>query len=207
MPLFKVDSVVLLKPKKKHAETREQYRSLKASLGRGMQLKDAVRLPPGEDPNVWIAMNTMELYNTTFLCFGIVTGTCTTRSCPKMTAGPRYEFLWTDKGTKANVSLPAPVYIDNLADWVHEQINDPAVFPPNSRAYPKTFIPTCSKILSRLFRVFAHMYHHHFDDLRRLGAEAHFNTTLKHFYFFVSEFHLVEPAALDPLAAVLSTFV
>lgn len=36
--------------------------------------------------------------------------------------------------------------------------------------FPKTFLPTVKKVLSRLFRVFVHVYIHHFDKMVALGA-------------------------------------
>ena len=36
--------------------------------------------------------------------------------------------------------------------------------------FPKTFIPICKKILTRLYRVFVHIYIHHFDKLLASGA-------------------------------------
>ena len=66
--------------------------------------------------------------------------------------------------------------------------------------FPKTFIPICKKILSRLFRVFVHVYIHHFNTIKSLGVEAHVNTCYKHFYYFVTEFNLVPSKELEPLA-------
>jgi len=40
-------------------------------------------------------------------------------------------------------------------------------------------------ILKRLFRVYAHIYHQHFDAVMQLQEEAHLNTSFKHFIFFV----------------------
>ena len=40
-------------------------------------------------------------------------------------------------------------------------------------------------ILKRLFRVYAHIYHQHFDPVIQLQEEAHLNTSFKHFIFFV----------------------
>jgi len=53
------------------------------------------------------------------------------------------------------------------------------------------------KILSRLFRVFVHVYIHHFDRVSQMGAEAHVNTCYKHFYYFVTEFHLTDHKELE----------
>ena len=36
--------------------------------------------------------------------------------------------------------------------------------------FPKTFVPLCRKILTRLFRVFVHVYIHHFDRIVAIGA-------------------------------------
>ena len=71
-------------------------------------------------------------------------------------------------------------------------------------------------IFKRMFRVYAHIYHCHFEQVRLLnlsvalisvvglglllhfylqvvsmGAEAHLNTCFKHFVYFVMEFDLV----------------
>jgi hypothetical protein len=40
-------------------------------------------------------------------------------------------------------------------------------------------------IFKRLFRVYAHIYHSHFQKIVGLGAEAHLNTCFKHFIYFV----------------------
>ena len=53
-----------------------------------------------------------------------------------------------------------------------------------------------------MFRVFVHVYIHHFDrilELKNLKAEAHGNTLFRHFYFFVKEFQLIEDKELEPL--------
>lgn len=44
-------------------------------------------------------------------------------------------------------------------------------------------------ILKRLFRVYAHIYHQHFDSVMQLQEEAHLNTSFKHFIFFVQVKH------------------
>lgn len=57
------------------------------------------------------------------------------------------------------------------------------------------------KILSRLFRVFVHVYIHHFDRIAQMGSEAHVNTCYKHFYYFVREFGLIDTKELEPLVS------
>ena len=36
--------------------------------------------------------------------------------------------------------------------------------------FPKNFVNVCKKILTRLYRVFVHVYIHHFDKLVEIGA-------------------------------------
>ena len=55
------------------------------------------------------------------------------------------------------------------------------------------------QILTRLYRDFVHVYVHHFDRLMSIGAEPHVNTCYKHFYYFVTEFSLINDKEFEPL--------
>ena len=57
-----------------------------------------------------------------------------------------------------------------------------------------------------LLRVYAHMYHMHFQRFIELQAEAHLNTSFKHFIFFVQEFNLIDKKELAPLEELIETF-
>ncbi|KAL7835148.1 hypothetical protein SRHO_G00293950 [Serrasalmus rhombeus] len=70
--------------------------------------------------------------------------------------------------------------------------------------FPKNFIQICKKILCRLFRVFVHVYIHHFDRIIVMGAEAHVNTCYKHFYYFCTELNLIDRKELEPLKEMTS---
>lgn len=58
-------------------------------------------------------------------------------------------------------------------------------------------------IFTRLFRIFAIVYYHHFTALEGIGAVSHLNTSFKHFMFFVWEFDLVADAEQEALAEIL----
>jgi len=58
-------------------------------------------------------------------------------------------------------------------------------------------------IFKRLFRVYAHMYHSHFQHILALGLEYHLNTCFKHFIYFIDEFKLVDERELAPLAELI----
>ncbi|MQL98972.1 hypothetical protein Taro_031684 [Colocasia esculenta] len=58
-------------------------RHIDATLGSG-NLKEAVRLPPGENFNEWLAVNTIDFFNQVNLLYGTLIEFCTPSSCPTM---------------------------------------------------------------------------------------------------------------------------
>ena len=77
------------------------------------------------------------------------------------------------------------------------------IFPQRpEQPFPRTFQDTVRTIFKRLFRVFAHIYHSHWDVTVSLGAEAHLNTCFKHFMYFTHAFTLIDKKELAPLAGV-----
>lgn len=70
-------------------------RHIEATLGSG-NLMDAVRLPPGEDLNEWLAVNTVDFYNALSVLYSTLDEFCTCLACEVMTAGCKYEYLWAD---------------------------------------------------------------------------------------------------------------
>jgi hypothetical protein len=213
------------KPKKKFAHGTIRYSLHKqacASLNSGINLRGAVKLPEGEDLNDWIAVHVVDFFNRINLIYGTISDYCTAQSCPTMSGGPRFEYLWADGDKyKKPTPLPAKEYISHLMDWIEMQINNQALFPCTSDLpFPKNFDKHCSKILARLHRVFVHVYIHHFQNIVTIAAvsckmrsfivyvlwfqEAHVNTCYKHFYYFVTEFDLVSQKELEPLAVMAS---
>lgn len=81
--------------------------------------------------------------------------------------GPRFAFLLPS--TRANLSQ------------LHPTFPNPQIGVP----FPKNFLSVDKTILKRLFRVYAHMYHSHFNRVVDLGEEPHLNTSFKHFIYFV----------------------
>eukprot|EP00117_Sycon_ciliatum_P043799 scpid94957/ scgid31666/ MOB kinase activator 3A; MOB-LAK; Mob1 homolog 2A; Mps one binder kinase activator-like 2A len=192
------------RPKKKFEPgtlRHDLHKKAKASLHAGLDLKQSVDLPPGEDPSDWIAVHVVDFFNRINLIYGTVCEFCTESTCPVMSGGPKYEYMWADGDKfKKPTKLPAPRYIHFLMEWIERQINDTDLFPIEvGTPFPKNFLPTSKKILTRLFRVFVHVYIHHFDKLQMIGAEAHINTCFKHFVYFTRRFKLVDEKELEPL--------
>jgi MOB kinase activator 1 len=57
---------------------------------------------------------------------------CTSKSCPEMTAGPKYSYLWADDKQTDPISLPAKEYIHTLLEWVLRLYKDEKIFPPKT---------------------------------------------------------------------------
>ena len=91
--------------------------------------------------------------------------------------------------------------------WVENQIHNEHLFPQDiDQKFPSNFINVIKIIFKRLFRVYAHIYHAHFSHIMNLEAEAHLNTSFKHFVYFIDEFALVEPKELAPLNELIEEF-
>ncbi|XP_029776743.1 MOB kinase activator 3B isoform X1 [Suricata suricatta] len=179
----------------------ELHKRAQASLNSGVDLKAAVQLPSGEDQNDWVAVHVVDFFNRINLIYGTICEFCTEQTCPVMSGGPKYEYRWQDDlKYKKPTALPAPQYMNLLMDWIEVQINNEDIFPTCVGVpFPKNFLQICKKILCRLFRVFVHVYIHHFDRVIVMGAEAHVNTCYKHFYYFVTEMNLIDRKELEPL--------
>ena len=48
-----------------------------------------MRLPPGEDLNEWLAVNTVDFYNAISVLYSTLDECCTAITCPIMSAGPK----------------------------------------------------------------------------------------------------------------------
>ncbi|XP_071702699.1 MOB kinase activator-like 1A [Rutidosis leptorrhynchoides] len=179
-----------------------------ATLGSG-NLREAVRLPPGEDINEWLAVNTVDFFNQVNLLYGTLTEFCTPEICPTMTAGPKYEYRWADGvQIKKPIEVSAPKYVEFLMDWIESQLDDESIFPQRLGApFPANFRDVVKTIFKRLFRVYAHIYHTHFQKIVSLKEEAHLNTCFKHFILFTCEFSLIDKKELAPLHELIESIV
>ncbi|CAJ0567436.1 unnamed protein product, partial [Mesorhabditis spiculigera] len=132
------------------------------TLGSG-NLRDAVRLPKGEDINEWLAVNIADLSNQVCMLYGMLDTICTSSSCPKMSVqGHEYDFQDSQKQT---LHTTAPMYISYLLTGIQEQLDDETIFPSQlGKPFPADFISICEGIMCQLFRVFAHVYHAHLNE-------------------------------------------
>lgn len=111
-----------------------------------------------------------------------------------MKATDEFEYLWHDPPTYPKPTrLPAPSYVSCLLNWTSNHFSNPAIFPTHPGVpFPPDFEKTIRQIFKRLYRIYAHIYCHHYSVIRGLGLEAHLNTGFKHYVLFVEEFGLAE---------------
>lgn len=93
-------------------------------------------------------------------------------------------------------------------DWIESQLDDETIFPQKLGApFPSNFRDVVKTIFKRLFRVYAHIYHSHFQKIVSLKEEAHLNTCFKHFVLFTWEFRLIDKAELAPLEDLVDSII
>ncbi|KAF9290728.1 Maintenance of ploidy protein mob2 [Mortierella alpina] len=165
--------------------------------------KTIVQLPKYVDENEWLAVNVFDFYNYINMFYGSISDFCTMRDCPNMSAGARFEYLWMD-GQKKTSKVPASQYIDFVMCWIQTLINDENTFPTkDGRDFPATFPQTVRAIFKQLIRVFAHVYHSHYDKMLSLCQEGHFNSLFAHFVSFGREFDLLDKKDIVPMQELM----
>jgi len=207
-------------PPKKHTygtRTWNLHRVIKDSMATGMDLAECIKLPDGYQLEEWVAVHVIDFFNEISLLYGTISEFCTSDSCPQMSAGPCYTYLWADGVHQVTpVALPAPEYVDRLLKWVESQLDNPQVFPPGAGGSPTSclaggagsdLLSAARTILKRLFRVYAHMYHSHLQSFVALHVETHLHFCFKRFVLFVTAFGLVEQTELNALRKLIATLL
>ncbi|GAB1191136.1 Maintenance of ploidy protein mob1 [Aspergillus pseudonomiae] len=92
---------------------------------------------------------------------------------------------------KRPTKMSAPEYIEHLMSWVQSNIDNEQMFPSRLGVpFPKAFTSLIRQIFKRLYRVYAHIYCHHYPVIVHLGLEPHLNTSFKHYVLFIDEHRL-----------------
>eukprot|EP00850_Spirogloea_muscicola_P021018 SM000233S07989 [mRNA] locus=s233:206296:207656:- [translate_table: standard] len=190
-----VECVELKKPGALWVQGSSLRKHIDATLGSG-NLREAA--------TSWAAV---DFFNQVNLLYGTLEEYCTDINCPTMSAGPKYEYRWADGVTvKKPLEVSAPKYVEYLMDWIEAQLDDETIFPQRLGApFPPNFKDVVKTIFKRLFRVYAHIYHSHFQRICSLHEEAHLNTCFKHFILFTHMFTLVGKTELAPLQELIDS--
>lgn len=175
---------------------------VKTALVKG-SFKTIVQLPKYVDYGEWLSLNIFEMYGHLNLFYGVIADYVTPEQYPVMSAGPNTNYLWKDASGQA-INLPACQYIEYVLTWISNKINDQTVFPTKTGgAFPPNFIKDCKNIVRQMFRIFAHMYHNHFDKIVHLSLEAHWNSFFAHYISFCKEFNLLDRSEVAPLLPLI----
>jgi len=170
------------------------------------EVRLSVALPEGVGEDEWIASQVLSVFEEVSLVMSLIDDMCTEETCPLMRAGKDYSYSWADERNPVPVELSAPAYTRKLVEFAWEKLTDPELVPTDGRPFPQHFRSEMQMLLKRFFRVYAHTYIHHFQDVRDCGAEAHLNLFLKHFLAFVGEFKLVSKEDMRPLRDLIKSW-
>ncbi|CAB4252866.1 similar to Saccharomyces cerevisiae YIL106W MOB1 Component of the mitotic exit network [Maudiozyma barnettii] len=179
---------------------------VETTLGSEGVLNQAVKLPKGENENEWLAVHVVDFYNQINMLYGTITEFCSPESCPRMIATNEYEYLWSFEKGRSPVSVSAPKYVECLMRWCQDQFDDELIFPSRrDGVFPDRFIDkVIIPMLRRLFRVYAHIYCHHFNEVLELNLQTVLNTSFRHFCLFAQEFNLLRPSDFGPLLELVT---
>lgn len=90
------------------------------------------------------------------MLYGTISDSCTVHSCPSMTAGPKFEYTWTEN--ERSIQCTAPEYIDYLFTSIQDELDDENVFPSqigtvfvNLKTYLKTMFHNLRQSISITF--------------------------------------------------------
>lgn len=167
------------------------------------------KISSGDSPDEVIADSVIDFFNGINLLYGKLTEYCTNKTCPVMSAGPKYEFLWADgKAIVKPIKVSAPEYADYLLTWVQNTIEDETVFPiEKDKPYPPDFIPIMKNVFKRLFRIYAHIYCSHAEQMKSMGLQDQLDSAFKHFYRFIRAFNLVDPKEMICLQPITDKII
>ncbi|KAK8791868.1 hypothetical protein WA158_005245 [Blastocystis sp. Blastoise] len=167
-------------------------------------IRASIQCPQQYSVNQWIYIQTKEFIEEIKLIYESISSVCTLTSCPEMTAGPHFTYLWTDKNLKTSIRTSACDYINMLFTWIGENMDTKEYMNcVNDNVFPQDYMDLMKIIYKRLFRVLAHIYHHHLDRFKIEHAEKHLNTTFIRFDLFGKEYNLLSTKEEYPLKKLI----
>lgn len=81
-------------------------------------------------------------------------------------------------GTTTVIPSPAVTAGQGMQQWIGKE-----------GGFPQQFLKECQSISKQMFRIYAHIYHSHFDKIVHLSLEAHLNSFFSHFIMFTRVCH------------------
>ena len=75
---------------------KKQFFFYQDSIQSGEDPKNSVKLQENVSFEDWLAVHVVDFMNRVQLFYSLVDENCTEDSCPKMSGGQKYEYLWQD---------------------------------------------------------------------------------------------------------------
>lgn len=196
LPLFDISGKLSFTPINS-IDYKSGLRIKNLSSLRSYDFKTIVKCPDGVDLPDWFKFTLNYLFKEIALLYNVITDYCTSETCPDMSAGPLYRYYWHENINGSLESLPADKYIKNLLEWFEI---DQKVKLMNDKDGHSTNV---SKLLTRLFRTYAHIYYHHYRLYEDLGLDTELNKCFKHLISFNDVYDLIPKSELEPLNEVI----
>ncbi|KAH0850893.1 hypothetical protein HID58_095145 [Brassica napus] len=144
-------------------------------------LREAVKLPYGEDINQWLAIHTIDFYNHVKRFVRYSQRVLHNHHLP-------YHECWILKP----ITVSAPEYVGYLMNWIATQIDNGTIFPQTPEAtFPSNFKDFVKGLCTHLSLSLS--------EVVNLKEEAHLNTCFEHLVLFTSEYQLIDEAEMEPL--------
>lgn len=90
-----------------------------------------------------------------------------------------------------------PKQVKECVKWTTKNESD--VYHYKGPDFPRELPSIVRKMFAQMFRLFAHIYHVHYDKVLCLNEEPHFNSLFAHFISFAREFDLLDRKEIQPL--------
>src|SRR5689334_20716653 len=139
-----------------------------------------------------------------------------------------HSFTWLNSRYQP-VEIPAYEYLTLVRRYITGKLDDITIFPtdpagvsyadnpafcnplPESgqdwvgkrSGFPQNFMETCKTIFRQMFRVYAHLYWSHFDDLFSLNLEKSMNSCFSHFILTATTLNLLKQSDLESMQPLI----
>lgn len=146
----------------------------------------------------WIIINLIDFLQRIDLLYSSCSLFCTSDTCPIFNAGPKYCYFWLEEPSKPQ-QVSAPEYFDSLKRYIKRNLKNQNLFPNNlTEKFPSKSLNVIKASFRRLFRILAHLYVCHNDDITKLCKDninffEVMNTILAHYTNFTLLYHICQP--------------
>lgn len=178
-------------------------------------LTSIVKLPLDVEVHDWLSFHIIQFYNELSLLSNVIRKFCTEESCPLMSGGHNYQYLWMSEELGKPIQVSAPKYIDFLMKWLENIVNESKGMNMDLDGNVKDdkmehdFTQNKSvmnKMARRMCRIYVHIYYAHMKVLSKLNILLHVNTCFQYFFYFVTEHKMVKDKEFMPLKKIIDAF-